>query len=137
MKGRKNKPVPLKLIASFSKMRQYQPLSFVIESLESSRVVNVVKDKGDHSVQRKQPFHLPQHLKGSKGQNRAGKPSDAILWAKPSAATGFEQYFADAPLPADIAEEEAHLYDPAEKSFEEYDCSLFPTLTITSVTDFR
>ena len=124
MKGRKNKPIPAEVIAGFSKMRQYQPLGFVVESMKLSNTVNVVKQNGIDCLQRKQPFIMPEHLKAPKtGRKSASKKTattgSKTIWAAPSAATGFEEYFAEAPLAPDVAEEEERLYDTSDNSFEE------------------
>ena len=124
MKGRKNHPVPIKVIAGFAGMRQYQPLSFIVQSLKASNVVNVVQQNGQDCIQRKVPFVLPEHLKSKKsGKRSALKPEVAdaltIRWAHPRNASGFEDYWAEGPIPPDVAAEEASLYDPDENSLEE------------------
>ena len=56
MKGRKNRPVPLKIIHSFKKMQEFQPESAVLDALRISKSVNVIKEDGKWCLQRKQPF---------------------------------------------------------------------------------
>ena len=120
MKGRKNRPISIQIIADFPKMREYQPLSFVVEALRTSDAVNVVKVNGVDCVQRKVPFVIPDHLKATSKKTRVSAAgTETTTWAKPSAASGFEPYFAEAPLPPEVAAEEANLYDPIENSFEE------------------
>ena len=100
-------------------MRQYQPLSFVIKALkEQSQMVNVIRDDGEDCVQRKEPFVKPDHLKATR-QKAAAVPRPATRpWAKTSAASGFEEFYAEGPLPPDVAAEEAEIYN-ANNTFEE------------------
>ncbi|KAL9089729.1 MAG: hypothetical protein Q9159_002376 [Coniocarpon cinnabarinum] len=108
MKGRKNRPVPIKTLAKFSRMQQYQPLEFVAEALRACNSVNVLEKDGVPCVQRKEPFIMPEQLKASK----------TTAWEKPSAASGFESYFTEGPLPPDVAAEEAEMYNE-DNTFEE------------------
>lgn len=115
MKGRKNKRVPLQFIARFPKMQQYQPLEFVAEALKTSKSVILTQESGEWYIQRMEPFVMPDHLKAkavAKGQ------SPPRTWQQPKAASGFENYFAEGPLPPDVAAEEAEIYNE-ENTFEE------------------
>ena len=58
MRGRKNRPVPVKIIHSFRKMQRYQPFSAVVAVLKECKNVDLVKETGIWCVQRKVPFVL-------------------------------------------------------------------------------
>ena len=119
MKGRKNLPIPLQSIAKFQKMQQFQPLSFVAESLQSSSTVDVVMQNGIYHVQRKEAFVMPDHLKAKNAQSIASGQGPLPVWKKATAASGFETYFTEGPLPPDVAAEEAEIYNDGN-TFEEY-----------------
>lgn len=57
MKGSKNRPIPLKVLADFSKMQKFKPVSIIVEALQSSKTVNVVQKDGQTCLQRKEAFH--------------------------------------------------------------------------------
>ncbi|KAH9995359.1 hypothetical protein F4779DRAFT_607623 [Xylariaceae sp. FL0662B] len=54
--GEKNKPVPLSLICSFSRMRRFKPYSAVVDALKSSYFLVVEGDQGKETVCRKIPY---------------------------------------------------------------------------------
>ncbi|KAI0841940.1 hypothetical protein F5Y06DRAFT_258649 [Hypoxylon sp. FL0890] len=53
--GSKNKPVPLSLISSFSRMRRFKPYSAVVEALKTSKRLVVEGAEGEETVRRKEP----------------------------------------------------------------------------------
>ncbi|KAI0141117.1 hypothetical protein F4776DRAFT_549561 [Hypoxylon sp. NC0597] len=53
--GSKNKPVPLSLICSFSRMRRFKPYSAVVEALKTSKLLVVEGAEGEETVRRKEP----------------------------------------------------------------------------------
>lgn len=54
--GTGNKPVPLTLICSFSRMRHYKPYSAVVEALKASDNLVVEGAEGEETVRRKDPY---------------------------------------------------------------------------------
>ncbi|KAI1082715.1 hypothetical protein F5B20DRAFT_481222 [Whalleya microplaca] len=54
--GEKNKPVPLSLICSFSRMRRFKPYSAVVDALKSSNFLVVEGAEGEETVRRKNPY---------------------------------------------------------------------------------
>ncbi|KAI1134511.1 hypothetical protein F5Y05DRAFT_207167 [Hypoxylon sp. FL0543] len=53
--GSKNKPVPLSLISSFSRMRRFKPYSAIVEALKTSQRLIVEGAEGEETVRRKEP----------------------------------------------------------------------------------
>ncbi|KAK7538262.1 Argonaute siRNA chaperone complex subunit Arb1-domain-containing protein, partial [Phyllosticta citribraziliensis] len=133
--GRENRPVSIRSICGFKKMRQYKPFSQVVESLKKSAFLDVLPDK---TVRRKIPLQcktvldpdfnqesdteaapqVSETLKAAnseaktqpKAQTQPQQQPKARGWDK---AHGFEEFFADAPVtPADY-KEELSMYDPA------------------------
>lgn len=95
MHGRDNLPIPLEIIHGFNKMQRFT-MGDVVAALESSVMVNLVEHEMDMCIQRKIPFIKPG--KKSSGSKKKIKP------------TGFEEYWADAPLTPDEFEEEQDVY---------------------------
>jgi lupus La protein len=51
-----NKPVPVKLIASFKRMQRFKDYSIIIAALKDSEKLDVEGDEGEEMVKRKQPL---------------------------------------------------------------------------------
>ncbi|KAK4126206.1 hypothetical protein N657DRAFT_567968 [Parathielavia appendiculata] len=51
--GEENKPMPLKTICNFKRMRQFQPYSAVVAALRESEFLDVLGDEGEETVKRK------------------------------------------------------------------------------------
>ncbi|THZ89541.1 hypothetical protein D6C84_00169 [Aureobasidium pullulans] len=122
--GHENKPVSIKSICGFPKMRQYKPYRSVVESLRKSTLLEVVDDK---FIKRRQPLTIkpvvsPEEIKVAMEEDQKKKgnvPPANQPWMtkgmmKP---TGFEEFFADAPVTPAAFEEEQSLYD-SNISFE-------------------
>ncbi|KAL2142738.1 hypothetical protein VTI28DRAFT_755 [Corynascus sepedonium] len=54
--GEENKPMPLRTIANFKRMRQFQPYSAVVAALRDSAFLVVEGPEGDETVRRKTPY---------------------------------------------------------------------------------
>ncbi|KAK0620361.1 hypothetical protein B0T14DRAFT_521225 [Immersiella caudata] len=54
--GTENKPVPLKTICSFSRMRRFQPYSAVVAALKESTLLEVSGEEGSEVVKRKKAY---------------------------------------------------------------------------------
>ncbi|KAK4146825.1 uncharacterized protein C8A04DRAFT_25402 [Dichotomopilus funicola] len=54
--GEENKPMPLKTIASFKRMRQFQPHSAVVAALRDSTFLDVEGEEGEETLKRKTPY---------------------------------------------------------------------------------
>lgn len=54
--GSENKPVPIKTLHSFKRMRSFQPYSAVVAALKDSKVLDVSGEEGEELVQRKVPY---------------------------------------------------------------------------------
>ncbi|KAI1760317.1 hypothetical protein GGR53DRAFT_91214 [Hypoxylon sp. FL1150] len=54
--GTENKPVPLSLISSFSRMRRFKPYSAVVDALKTSDQVVLEGPEGEETVRRKEPY---------------------------------------------------------------------------------
>ncbi|KAI1779844.1 hypothetical protein F4818DRAFT_437145 [Hypoxylon cercidicola] len=54
--GTDNKPVPLSLICSFSRMRRFKPYSAVVDALKTSDQVVLEGPEGEETVRRKEPY---------------------------------------------------------------------------------
>ena len=54
--GEENKPMPLKTIASFKRMRQFQPYSAVVAALRESTFLDVEGEEGEETLKRKTPY---------------------------------------------------------------------------------
>jgi len=93
MRGHENLPIPVHVIHDFQKMK---PFTFeeLLKALGRSRSVNIIEKDKVFCMQRKTPFITVDKKKSkSKSTKRRG--------------TGYEEYFADAPLtPAEFEEEE-------------------------------
>ncbi|KAI9728239.1 MAG: hypothetical protein M1828_004700 [Chrysothrix sp. TS-e1954] len=113
MRGRRNRPVPVKIIHTFRKMQQYQPLQAVIAALHECNNVDLVKETGLWCVQRKTPFVSEEVL----GHTATFKPSKM----KP---TGFEEFYADGPMTAVDAQHEESLYHGSRSVTERIETAL-------------
>lgn len=104
--GEKNNAVPLEHICSWNKMKVYK-YDLVVQAVKHCDNVDLLNEDGKWFVKRKTTFLLIDPFTGEETNLKRKKPKK-----KP---TGFEQYYADAPItPAAFAEEQA-LYD---SSFE-------------------
>ncbi|KAK4155812.1 hypothetical protein C8A00DRAFT_13190 [Chaetomidium leptoderma] len=54
--GEENKPMPLKTICNFKRMRQFQPYSAVVAALRDSTFVDVTGEEGEEMIQRKTAY---------------------------------------------------------------------------------
>jgi lupus La protein len=54
--GEENKPMPLKTICNFKRMRQFQPYSAVVAALRDSTFLDIAGDEGEETVQRKKAY---------------------------------------------------------------------------------
>ncbi|KAK4043427.1 hypothetical protein C8A01DRAFT_13042 [Parachaetomium inaequale] len=54
--GEENKPMSLKTICSFKRMRQFQPYSAVVAALRESSFLDVEGEEGEETIKRKQPY---------------------------------------------------------------------------------
>ncbi|KAJ0327225.1 hypothetical protein COL5a_006016 [Colletotrichum fioriniae] len=54
--GFDNKPIPLKTITNFKRMRRFQPYSAVVAALKESTQVNIAGEEGEETIQRKQAY---------------------------------------------------------------------------------
>ncbi|KAB8342836.1 hypothetical protein FH972_022434 [Carpinus fangiana] len=129
--GSKNMPVPVQTIRDFPSMKKYHSLQILLDALKESDTVNAIELNGVWYLHRHSPFPMELHevlehqktLK--KAQKQARKPRTAkVRLASPLSSpclantispqakpTGFEDFYADAPLtPAAHAAERA-LYD--------------------------
>ncbi|KAF2793003.1 hypothetical protein K505DRAFT_306585 [Melanomma pulvis-pyrius CBS 109.77] len=65
VRGAENRPVPIKHITSFKRMRRFQPYSAVVAALRDSEDLIVVDDGkfsgiGNEAIQRKEPLSVPK-----------------------------------------------------------------------------
>ncbi|KAH6659630.1 hypothetical protein BKA67DRAFT_529773 [Truncatella angustata] len=58
-----NKPVPLKTICSFKRMRRFQPYSAVVAAMKESKDLIVDGPEGEETLQRKKPFDPTRRTK--------------------------------------------------------------------------
>lgn len=122
--GRENRPVSVRSICGFKKMRQYKPFLQVVESLKQSAFLDVLPDK---TIRRKIPlqcktvldpdFHS-ETLNAPKGEAKTPLKAHPQPQQQPKArgwdkAHGFEEFFADAPVTPADHKEELSMYDPA------------------------
>lgn len=133
--GSANIPVSIRHISGFKKMRQYKPFTLVVAALKKSAFLDVTEDK---KVKRKIPFRgktileelsdgdsdyedvVKTQLKEAKADYGVRKAAEALKPKKETnlvmtkgmlKATGFEEYWTDAPVtPAEFADEE-NMYD--------------------------
>ncbi|KAI4725338.1 hypothetical protein E4T49_06944 [Aureobasidium sp. EXF-10728] len=116
--GKENKPVDIKKLCQFPKMRKYKPYRSVVESLKKSTLLEVIDNK---YIKRRVPLSVeptvsPEEIKVAMEQEQTRKgprPPANQPWMtkgmmKP---TGFEEFFADAPVTPAAFEEEQSLYD--------------------------
>jgi len=54
--GEENKPMPLKTICNFKRMRQFQPYTAVVAALRESSFLNVSGEEGEEVLTRKKPY---------------------------------------------------------------------------------
>ncbi|KAI5257263.1 hypothetical protein E4T42_01231 [Aureobasidium subglaciale] len=116
--GKENKPVTLKTICGFPRMRKYKPYRSVVESLKKSKLLEIVDDK---YIKRRVPLAIAPTV--SAGEIQAAKeadqkkkgyviPADQPWMTKGMMRpTGFEEFFADAPVTPATFKEEQSLYD--------------------------
>lgn len=146
MNGNANEPVSLKSICGFPKMRRFKPLGAVFKVLERSTTLDTLPKR---MIRRKVPFCWPDSgdedsevealrrekaLRSAKinetrrnpdkfvtGPKTGGQKGPTGAMAKP---TGFEEYYADAPVtPAEYADER-RLYDPDESFVERIETAI-------------
>ncbi|KAH0046561.1 hypothetical protein KCU72_g9632, partial [Aureobasidium melanogenum] len=122
--GKENKPVEIKKICQFPKMRKYKPYRSVVESLKKSTMLEVIDNK---YIKRRVPLTIepmaPEEVKAvleeeqkKKGINRP-PPDQPWMTKAMMKPTGFEEFYADAPVTPAAFEEEQSLYDK-DISFE-------------------
>lgn len=58
---KENKPVPVKLIASFKRMRRFKDYANIIAALKDSEVLELGGDEGDETIKRKVPLPIGAH----------------------------------------------------------------------------
>jgi hypothetical protein len=68
--GKENKPVPIKLIASFKRMKRFPDYATIVAALKESEKLDVGGDEGDETVVRKVALDVTQ--KTDSWQNKAG-----------------------------------------------------------------
>lgn len=54
--GTENKPMPVKSIHSFKRMRSFQPYSAVVDALRASNFLDIKGEEGEETIQRKVPY---------------------------------------------------------------------------------
>ncbi|KAJ9632491.1 hypothetical protein H2203_000896 [Taxawa tesnikishii (nom. ined.)] len=106
--GKENRPVSINRICGFTKMRRFKPRSSVVASLKKSTFLEVVDD--DKYIKRRvalsiEPIVAPQVVYNQKDEE---KPWMTKGMLKP---TGFEDYYADAPVTPAVYQEERKLYE--------------------------
>ncbi|KAI4733837.1 hypothetical protein E4T50_15608 [Aureobasidium sp. EXF-12298] len=116
--GKENKPVEIKKICQFPKMRRYKPHRSVVESLKKSTMLEVIDNK---YIKRRVPLTIepmaPEEVKAvleeeqkKQGINRP-PPDQPWMTKAMMKPTGFEEFYADAPVTPAAFEEEQSLYD--------------------------
>lgn len=58
-----NKPVPVKLIASFKRMRRFKDHATIVAALKESEIMEVGGDEGDETIKRKNALDLERVTK--------------------------------------------------------------------------
>ncbi|KAI5248592.1 hypothetical protein E4T43_01325 [Aureobasidium subglaciale] len=116
--GKENKPVTLKTICGFPRMRKYKPYRSVVESLKKSKLLEMVDDK---YIKRRVPLAIAptvsaEEIQAAKEADQKKKgyviPADQPWMTKGMMRpTGFEEFFADAPVTPAAFKEEQSLYD--------------------------
>ncbi|KAK7554385.1 Argonaute siRNA chaperone complex subunit Arb1-domain-containing protein [Phyllosticta citricarpa] len=133
--GRENRPVSIRSICGFKKMRQYKPFLSVVESLKKSAFLDVLSDK---TIKRKIPlqcktvldpdFHDEEsdteaspHISKERTTEKSAANTQPKAQPQPQQlpkargwdkAHGFEEYFADAPVTPAEHNQELSMYDP-------------------------
>lgn len=103
-----NKPVAVCVIHDFRKMRDFA-LDDVLQAIRESRYIELVDVDGVPHVKRKVAFIMPITYLTPRSKKKA---------------TGFEEYFSDAPVTPTEHDEEMHVYDQYDHKGAEYGCSL-------------
>lgn len=67
--GEENKPVPLKTICSFKRMRRFQPYASVVAALRESTILDVVGEEGAETLRRKNPYKSSSERKRQQEAN--------------------------------------------------------------------
>jgi len=85
VQGHANLPVPIQTIASFKRMRHFQPFSAIVDALKESEVLDVVED--DTAVKRKIP--LPEDLVQGKTHEEVQKIYEGKTMSRSVYVKGF------------------------------------------------
>ncbi|TKA63134.1 hypothetical protein B0A49_09908 [Cryomyces minteri] len=105
--GAENKPVSVKHICGFKKMRGYRPHTAVIASLKKSTFLEIVDGK---LIRRKVPLSIKPSVE-PEATVPVKKEDQPWMTKGMLKATGFEEYWTDAPVTPEVHEEELDLYD--------------------------
>ena len=54
--GSENKPIPVKLVSTFSRMRRFRPYETIVTALRESNALVVAGEKGEETIKRKMPY---------------------------------------------------------------------------------
>jgi hypothetical protein len=58
--GKENKPVPLKLVASFKRMKRFTNRDILVNALQESEVLDLAGDAGEETIKRKIPLDITE-----------------------------------------------------------------------------
>lgn len=58
--GKENKPVPLKLVASFKRMKRFTNRDTLVKALQESEVLELIGDAGEETIRRKIPLDITE-----------------------------------------------------------------------------
>lgn len=72
-----NKPVPVKLIASFGRMKRFRDHAAIVAALRESSVLDIAGDEGDETVVRKNAYVIAE--KGAEPKELIKKVADKTL----------------------------------------------------------
>ena len=107
--GHENRPVSIKSICGFPRMRKYKPVTLVVSALRLSTELEVVDD---NFIRRQQPFTLPLQVKPEEKEVEKLQvlSQDGVTKGllKP---TGFEEYYTDPPITPEVYAHERDIYD--------------------------
>lgn len=87
--GKENKPVPLKLIASFKRMKRFANRDTLVKALQESEVLELAGDAGEETIKRKHPLDITEVLPRDTEDERSRGPKahveSATVYSRPIA----------------------------------------------------
>lgn len=90
--GKENKPVPLKLVASFKRMKRFTNRDTLVKALQESEVLDLAGDAGEETIKRKIPLDIteviPRNTRREEGPDSAKSMAESANLYNRTVAVG-------------------------------------------------